>query len=50
MKVCHELDKTKDIKIKFTEEKSELANESKLLGVTIDQHLDWKSHVNKITK
>ena len=50
MKVCHGLNKTKDIKIKFMEKKSELANEWKLLGFTIDQHLDWKSHINKITK
>ena len=32
------------------EKQLELVNEWKLLGVIIDQHLDWKSHIDKITK
>ena len=46
MKAYHKLNKIKDLEIKCIEKQLELVNAWKLLGVTIDQHLDWKSHIN----
>ena len=46
----HKLDEIKDFEIQCMEKQLELVNEWKLLGVTIDQHLDWKSYINKLPK
>ena len=54
MKACHKLDKIKDLEIKCMEKELILVTQLQLLGVTIDQqidqHLEWKSDINKITK
>lgn len=50
MKTCHKLDKMKDLEIKCIEKELDLVNEWKLVGITIDQHLEGKSHINKIIK
>ena len=40
MKACHKFDEIKDITIKCMEKQLELVTEWKLLGATIDRHLD----------
>ena len=50
MKACHKLDEIKDLEIACIEKQLELVNEWKLLSFRIYQHLDWKSHINKVTK
>ena len=41
MKACHEHDQTKDLKMKSRKMHREFVNKWKILGLTIDQHLDW---------
>ena len=50
MKACHKPSISNLVEIKYVEKQVELVNEWKLLSVTIDQHLDWKSHIIKVAK
>ena len=50
MKACHKPSISNLVEIKFMEKQVELVNEWKLLSVTIDQHLDWKPLINKVTE
>ena len=50
IKACHKLDEIKDLEIKCMEKQLELVNEWKLLRIIRDQHIDWNSHINKITR
>ena len=50
MKACHKPSISNLVEIKYVEKQVELVNEWKLLSVTIDQQLDWKSHIIKVTK
>ena len=49
-KPWHKLDQIKDLEINCLKMQWEFENECKLLGVIIDDHLDWKPHINTITK
>ena len=49
-KPWHKLDQIKDLEIKCMKMQWKFANERKLQGVTTDDHLDWKPHINTITK
>ena len=37
-----------DLQLKFGTENIEFVNETKFLGMTIDEHLTWSSHINKV--
>ena len=48
MKACYKLGEMKNLEIKCIEKQLKLINEWKLPGVKIDQHVAWKSSINKI--
>ena len=50
MKTYYTVDEIRVLGIKCLKKQLESVNKWRLLGVTIDQRLEWKSHSNKITK
>ena len=50
MKTYCTVDEIKVLGIKCLKKQLESVNKWRLLGVTIDQRLEWKSHSSKITK
>ena len=49
MKTRYTVDEIKVLATKPMKKQLESINKCRLLGVTIDQHLEWKSHIDKIT-